>query len=46
MIISFSVYIYVKAFLIALFSSVVSSIIPSREAGKLEPMDIIRSGGQ
>jgi lipoprotein-releasing system permease protein len=46
MIISFSIFIYVKAFLIAIFSSVVSSIIPSREAGKLEPMDIIRSGGQ
>lgn len=46
MIISFHYLIYVKAFLIALGSSVISSIIPAREAGKMEPMDIIRSGGQ
>ena len=46
MIISFSTIIYVKAFGIAMLSSVFSSIIPAREAGKLEPMDIIRSGGQ
>lgn len=46
MIISFHYSIYVKAFVIATFSSMISSIIPAREAGKLEPMEIIRSGGQ
>lgn len=46
MIISYDLMIYVKAFSIAVFSSVLSSIIPAREAGKLEPMEIIRSGGQ
>jgi lipoprotein-releasing system permease protein len=46
MIISFSTIIYLKAFGIAMLSSVFSSIIPAREAGKMEPMDIIRSGGQ
>lgn len=46
MIISFNYMIYVKAYAIAMVSSVVSSIIPAREAGKLEPIDIIRSGGQ
>lgn len=46
MIISFEFMIYVKAFGIALFSSVVSSIIPAREAGKMEPIEIIRSSGQ
>lgn len=46
MIISFDLIIYLKAFIIAMTSSIVSSIIPSREAGKLEPMDIIRAGGQ
>jgi lipoprotein-releasing system permease protein len=46
MIISFYYLIYIKAFCIAMLSSVISSIIPAREAGKLEPIDIIRSGGQ
>jgi lipoprotein-releasing system permease protein len=46
MIISFASIIYIKAFGIAMLSSVFSSIIPAREAGKMEPMDIIRSGGQ
>lgn len=46
MIISFNTIIYIKAFSIAMISSVFSSIIPAREAGKLEPMEIIRSGGQ
>ncbi len=46
MMVSFSMLIYVKAFGIAMASSVFSSIIPARSAGKLEPMDIIRSGGQ
>ncbi|MBY0515879.1 MAG: ABC transporter permease [Bacteriovoracaceae bacterium] len=46
MTISYDVIIYVKAFAIAMLSSVFSSIWPSLEAKKLEPMDIIRSGGQ
>lgn len=46
MMVSFSLIIYLKAFGIAMLSSVFSSIIPARGAGKLEPMDIIRSGGQ
>jgi lipoprotein-releasing system permease protein len=46
MIISFNYIIYIKAFAIAMISSVFSSIIPAREAGKMEPMEIIRAGGQ
>ena len=46
MIISFAIIIYIKAFCIAMLSSIFSSIIPAREAGRMEPMDIIRSGGQ
>ena len=46
MLISFEYMIYIKAFAIALFSSVFSSIIPAREAGKMEPIEIIRSSGQ
>jgi lipoprotein-releasing system permease protein len=46
MIISFEAIIYIKAFSIALMTSIVSSIIPARSGGKLEPMQIIRSGGQ
>lgn len=46
MIISFDYIIYVKAFAIALCATIFSSILPARSAGKLEPMDIIRSGGQ
>jgi lipoprotein-releasing system permease protein len=46
MIISYQLIIYVKAFVIALISSVFSSIFPAKSAGKLDPMDIIRSGGQ
>lgn len=46
MIISFESMIYVKAFAIAFFSAVFSSIIPAREAGKMEPIEIIRSSGQ
>jgi lipoprotein-releasing system permease protein len=45
MIISYEASIYVKAFVMALLSSAVSSILPAREAGSLDPMDIIRSGG-
>jgi lipoprotein-releasing system permease protein len=46
MIISFATIIYLKAFGIAVLSAIFSSIIPARQAGKLEPMEIIRSGGQ
>jgi lipoprotein-releasing system permease protein len=46
MIISFSYVIYLKAFGIAVITAIVSSIIPARSGGKLEPMEIIRSGGQ
>ncbi len=46
MIISFSPIIYIKAFGIAVITAIVSSIIPARAGGKLEPMEIIRSGGQ
>ena len=46
MIISYDWKIYAKAFAMAILSSVGSSIIPARQAGSLDPMDIIRSGGQ
>lgn len=46
MIISYDYLIYVKAFAIALCATIFSSILPARAAGKLEPIDIIRSGGQ
>jgi lipoprotein-releasing system permease protein len=46
MIISYDYLIYVKAFSITLCATVFSSILPARAAGKLEPIDIIRSGGQ
>jgi lipoprotein-releasing system permease protein len=46
MIISFDALIYIKAFFIASISSILSSILPAREAGKLEPIEIIRTGGQ
>lgn len=46
MIVSYDYFIYVKAFAIALCATLFSSILPARAAGKLEPMDIIRSGGQ
>lgn len=43
MIVSFSGLIYVKAFILALGSSCVASFFPARAAGKLEPIEIIRS---
>jgi lipoprotein-releasing system permease protein len=46
MIISYDYLIYVKAFAIAICATLFSSILPARAAGKLDPMDIIRSGGQ
>lgn len=46
MLITFSTAIYVKAFLIAFFSSLISSIIPAYGATKLTPIGIIRSEGE
>jgi lipoprotein-releasing system permease protein len=43
MIISFDLLIYVKAISLAFFSSLVSSFLPSYAAGKLTPIEIIRS---
>lgn len=45
MIISFNYLIYVKAFFITISATLFSSILPARSAGKLDPMDIIRTGG-
>ncbi len=43
MIISFATMIYVKALALAFFSSLISSFLPSYAAGKLSPIEIIRS---
>jgi lipoprotein-releasing system permease protein len=43
MLVSYSIYIYIKALVIAIGSSVVASWLPARAAGKLTPIDIIRS---
>lgn len=42
--ISFQWETYAIGFLAAIISSVVSSILPARSAGKLEPIEIVRSG--
>ncbi len=42
--VNFSLRIYYMGFSMALFSSVISSYLPARAAGKLKPIDIIRSG--
>ena len=41
--ISFSLKIYIQGFLLAFLSSIFSSYFPSRTAGKLTPIEIIRS---
>lgn len=46
MLISFDGVTYVKAFALAFFSSTFASWLPSRGAGKLNPIDIIRSEAQ
>jgi lipoprotein-releasing system permease protein len=46
MIISYDPLIYIKALLLALTSAILSSILPARAGGKLEPMQIFRSGGE
>lgn len=43
--ISLSVSIYVQAVIMAIFSASLASILPARAAGKLTPIDVIRSGG-
>lgn len=42
--INFSPRLYASALMIALASSVFSSLLPARAAGKLRPIDILRSG--
>lgn len=42
--ISFSPKIYLSGMLVALIASALSSIFPARSAGKLRPIDIVRSG--
>jgi lipoprotein-releasing system permease protein len=41
--VSFDLMIYVKAFVLAMLSSSFASYFPARSAGRLEPIDIIRS---
>lgn len=43
MLVSFDVFIYVKAIVIAFISALVSSFLPAYGAGKLTPIEIIRS---
>ncbi len=43
MLVSFDVMIYIKASVIAFFSSLISSFLPAFGAGKLTPIEIIRS---
>jgi lipoprotein-releasing system permease protein len=40
---SYSFDIYLKAFLLAIASATVASFLPARAAGKMEPIDILRS---
>jgi lipoprotein-releasing system permease protein len=42
----FSLPMYFQAFLLALFSAGIASILPARSAGKLTPIEIIRMGTQ
>ncbi len=43
MLISFDSFIYLKGFGLAFLSACLASYLPARAAGKLEPIDIIRS---
>lgn len=45
MMISYDFWIYIKAFLLALFSSTFAGFFPANAAGKMEPIDIIRGEG-
>lgn len=46
MIVSFQPRIYVIGYVLALFASVVASVLPARAAGSLAPIDVIRGGGE
>ena len=43
MVVSFDFWIYVRAFSIAFFSCALASLLPARAAGKLTPIEVIRS---
>jgi len=43
MMVSFDIFIYLKAFGLGFSSAIVASLLPARAAGKLEPIAIIRS---
>ncbi len=43
MLVSFNLFIYLRAFVLALLAATVASLIPARSAGKMTPIDIIRS---
>ena len=43
MLVSFAPIIYVKGFFLAFLSATVASLLPARAAGKLTPIEIIRS---
>ncbi len=43
MLVSFDPLIYVKAFILGFLAAIVASLLPARSAGKLEPIEIIRS---
>ncbi|MEY4616315.1 MAG: hypothetical protein RJB66_1275 [Pseudomonadota bacterium] len=43
MLVSFDPIIYVKAFVLGFAAAIVASLLPARAAGKLEPIEIIRS---
>ncbi len=45
MMISFEISIYVYGFAMGLVSAIVASFLPAKAAGKMEPIDIIRSEG-
>ncbi len=45
MIIYFSIWIYVRAFFLALGAATFAGFLPARAAGRLEPIDIIRTEG-
>lgn len=43
MLVSFDPLIYIKAFVLGFLAAVVASLLPARAAGRLEPIEIIRS---
>ncbi len=45
MVISYDPWIYITGFSLSLLASSISSVLPSRAAGKLNPIEVIRSGG-